>query len=235
MIDPLRHMAVFNPVEFNNSLSVNVIGCGATGSRVALSLARLGITRVKLWDDDTVAEHNLANQVFHARQIGMPKAEALADILEAVTGDRPTYHIEKADGRGRFQGVVFLLTDTMASRKEVFEEALKYRPGVKLVIETRMGADEFRIYTIDPSLPAHNRMYEDTLYTDEESSESLCGSQVTVGPTAEVISGMAVWQMLYWLKNNRQIVTNEIIMGLNPASMMPLLTSFTPAPQTQAA
>jgi molybdopterin/thiamine biosynthesis adenylyltransferase len=228
-------MAVFNPVAFNNSLGVSVIGCGATGSRVALSLATLGINDIKLWDDDVVAEHNLANQVFNHAQVGMPKAKALADIMEAVTGDRPAYKIEKADGRDRFRGVVFLLTDTMASRKEVFEEALKYKPGVNLVIETRMGADEFRIYIIDPSVPAHNMLYEETLYSDEESSESLCGSQVTVGPTAEIISGMAVWQMLYWLKNDRQIVTNEIIMGLNPVSMMPLLTSFNPPAQAQAA
>ena len=44
---------------------IHIIGCGATGSWVALMLAKMGISNITCWDFDKVEEHNLPNQFFY--------------------------------------------------------------------------------------------------------------------------------------------------------------------------
>ena len=53
-LDIRRHMELFNPEKF--TLPVHIIGAGATGSWLALSLAKLGITNITVWDFDVVAD-----------------------------------------------------------------------------------------------------------------------------------------------------------------------------------
>ena len=50
---------------------VHIIGCGAIGSTVAENLVRFGITKITLYDFDTVEAHNIANQMFRHTDIGL--------------------------------------------------------------------------------------------------------------------------------------------------------------------
>lgn len=45
---------------------VHIIGCGSVGSAIAENLVRCGVTRLSLWDFDTVEPKNIANQMFRA-------------------------------------------------------------------------------------------------------------------------------------------------------------------------
>ena len=66
-------------------LSVAIIGCGRTGSLVAVSLARLGIRQLTLIDPDLVEIHNLGEMDgIGDADLGRPKAEALADRLRSL-------------------------------------------------------------------------------------------------------------------------------------------------------
>lgn len=217
MIDPLRHLSVFSPHAFG-ARRVDVIGCGATGSRIALDLAKLGVDNIHAWDFDQVEEHNVANQAFGLEHIGLQKVEALASIIRSATAMNLTTHTEAADGSQCLGEVVFILTDTMASRKEIWG-GLKFKLRTNLLIETRMGADSGRVYTLNPNRPGHIRAYEETLYADDEAEVSACGASVSVGPTAEVLAGMAVWQFIRWFaieSGAEDILDNEIIFSLRP-------------------
>jgi hypothetical protein len=200
-VDTTRHNAVFSATAFATS-RVDVIGCGATGSRIALSLAKLGIVNLHLWDFDEVEGHNIANQCFGMRDIGRKKVEALADIIRDQTGLSPTVHDERVDGSQPLGRVVFVLTDTMASRKEIWEKGIRFRNSVHLMVETRMGVDEGRIYCINPTNLAHVDKWQETLYGDETAAESACGSRITVGPTADLIAGHAVWSFIQWFNHS---------------------------------
>lgn len=57
-----------------------ICGCGALGSQIALHLARPERT-FTLIDDDRVEEANLLTTVYQARQVGVYKVDALADLL----------------------------------------------------------------------------------------------------------------------------------------------------------
>jgi len=215
-VDPLRHLSVFSPHAFGQR-RVDVIGCGATGSRIVLSLAKLGVENIHVWDFDVVEEHNIPNQAFGMSDIGLNKAVALAALVKAATGTEITVHEEKVDGTQMLGEVVFLLTDTISSRKEIWNGALKYKLKTNLLIETRMGADNGRVYSINPNKPGHIKAWEGTLYDDNEAEVSACGASVSVGPTAETISGLAVWQMIRWFSienGGDDELDNEIIFSL---------------------
>jgi molybdopterin/thiamine biosynthesis adenylyltransferase len=225
-VDPLRHLSVFSPYAFGTR-RVDVIGCGATGSRIVLSLAKLGVENIHVWDFDQVEEHNIANQAFGLGDVGASKVNALAALIEATTGTKINAHAERVDGSQVLGDVVFLLTDTMSSRKEIWEKGLKFKLKSKLLIETRMGADNGRIYTVNPNKPGHIKAWEEVLYDDAEAEVSACGASVSVGPTAEIISGIAVWQMIRWFSTEEggdDKLDNEIIFSLRP--MLTLARQF---------
>lgn len=223
MIDAIRHLEIFNPDRF--SKRVDIIGCGATGSRIALTLAKLGVLNIHAWDFDVVAEHNIANQEFNQEDIGKFKTEALRDLIIKATGETITIHTEAVEGGEQLGEVVFLLTDTMSSRKIIYEESLKLKPHVQVVIETRMSTDNGRIYCFNPCSPTETQSWEKTLCSDEEVKEvSACGSPISIGPTADVISGIAVWQFLRWFQLNSEggedEPDNEIIFFLRPLTVL---------------
>ena len=80
MIETLRHLNVFNPEIFGHK-RIDVIGIGATGSRIVLSLAKLGIESIHVWDFDEVADVNIANQVYGLEDVGKQKVDALKAIV----------------------------------------------------------------------------------------------------------------------------------------------------------
>jgi molybdopterin/thiamine biosynthesis adenylyltransferase len=219
-IDTTRHIDVFSPDSLGNA-RIDVIGAGATGSRVVLSLAKLGLENIHVWDFDIVESHNIANQAFRLGDIGRLKVEALQDLVLEATGTKINIHNEKVDGSQKLGEIVFLLVDSMAARKEIWQKAVRNKIRVKLMIETRMGTDSGRIYTILPMDPQQIAKYEDNLYEDVEAEVSSCGTSISVGPTAELISGMAVWQLIRWTaisKHGKEDTLNpEILFGLRPA------------------
>lgn len=225
-VDPLRHLSVFKPHAFG-ARRVDVIGCGASGSRVVLSLAKLGVENIHVWDFDTVEPHNIANQAFGLGDVGLLKVDALAALVLRDTGVAINSHAEKVDGSQSLGEVVFLLTDTMASRKEIWDKGLKFRPSTRLLVETRMGSDNGRVYVLNPAMLSHIRAWEEAWYPDDQAEVSACGASISVGPTAEVLAGLAVWQMVRWFsveQGGDDELDNEIIFGLR--SMLTISRKF---------
>lgn len=221
-IDITRHIDVFSPDKFGKR-RVDVIGAGASGSRIILSLAKLGLENIHVWDFDVVEKHNIANQAYTQADIGRLKVEAIRDHVKAATGMDITIHAERVDGTQELGDVVFLLTDTMSSRKEIWTKGIRYKMRTKLMIETRMGSDQGRVYTVNPTKPAEVKGWEKTLYGDEVAEVSACGASITVGPTAEFLSALAVWQLIRWsaIEGGREdVIDNEILWGLRPAYFM---------------
>jgi len=215
-IDITRHIEVFSPDAFGRR-RIDVIGAGASGSRIVLSLAKLGLEDIHVWDFDKVEAHNIANQAFSIADVGKLKVEALRDLVRQQTGATIHVHAERVDGSQQLGDVVFLLTDTMASRKEIWNKGIRYKMRTKLLIETRMGTDEGRVYTVNPTRPAQVKGWEATLYDDAVAQVSACGASVTVGPTAEYLSGLAVWQLIRWAaieKGKEDTLNNEILFGM---------------------
>lgn len=63
---------------------VAVCGLGGLGSNIAVALARCGVGSLHLLDFDRVELTNLNRQQYFACQLGMPKTEALKEVLLAI-------------------------------------------------------------------------------------------------------------------------------------------------------
>jgi len=203
-MDVSRHRDLFNPEKFPHP--IHVVGGGATGSWLTLCLAKLGLTNITTWDFDRVEEHNLPNQFFAMDDIGRNKVDALALGVRHYAGIEIITKNLRVDGNQPLEGIVFMLTDTMHSRKEIYMDAVKLKPSVKLLIETRMGVSEGRIYTINPMDFEQCKRYEATLYSDDEAPVSACGTSQSVVTTAMSIASQAVRQMINW---HREVPINQ--------------------------
>lgn len=206
-IDATRHREIFDPEKFN--IPVQIIGCGAVGSWVALMLAKLGISDIHVWDFDHVEQHNIANQLFGNSDVGKKKVVALADAIYKQTGMDIIAHCEKVVSQPMY-GVVFNLVDSMAARKEIWDNCLKYKGGVQRVIETRMGVDVGRVYNVGNMNPMNIKDYEGTLYGDDVAEVSACGTSLTVITSALSVASCAVRGMINW--HTEKHVDNEILM-----------------------
>jgi len=64
--------------------SVGIVGCGSLGAKIATSLARSGVGRFVLVDDDIMRPENLVRHELDWTAVGRHKTDALADRLRLV-------------------------------------------------------------------------------------------------------------------------------------------------------
>lgn len=170
---------------------VNIIGCGAIGSFAALSLAKMGITNINVWDFDDVSIENMSNQFFRYADIGHNKAEALKGLVYDFTG----VHIQGNDEpwipehAPSMQGIVVSCVDDMAVRKQIFEAVKDSAFGVKFIIDPRMGAEMYSQYVVNPFDDKDDAMYQKTLYANSEAVQERCTAKSTIY-TATLASGL---------------------------------------------
>lgn len=206
-MDITSHESLLDPFQVEDEL--HVVGCGAIGSHIALYLTKLGFTKLSLYDFDNVEPHNIANQAYAQKHIGMSKVEALKDVLEYHTGLvlTPDRVLNGRIGASqRFDGVVFMCVDSMAGRQEIYKNGVRLKAGVPLMIDVRMNPWDSRVYTIDPGDMDDCAFWEEnSQYTDDDSNvpASACGRTVSVGPTAVNTATIAVLQFMRWCRRSR--------------------------------
>ena len=210
-MDYTRQMGLLDPKQIKNK-SISVIGVGATGSYVALLLAQMGWGdhtqgqgTLRVFDGDKVEEHNLANQVYDLDHIGKPKVEALKEVILRKCGFEIEVYNQMVDDKTDSALIrstyVFILTDTMKSRKEIFEKHLKFPFDTDLLVETRMGLRDGRIYSFNPNNGSHVEEWRKTLYTDDVAEASVCGGSQSVVSTVGFLSSLAVGRVLQHFNN----------------------------------
>jgi len=169
---------------------VSLIGAGGIGSAVALGLAKMGCQRLTLIDPDQVEPHNLPSQLYRLADVGRPKVEALAELLAEMAGVTVAAQVERVTSRWRAQGVVVSAVNSMASRRAIWD-SLRYRAGVPLYVDARMGAEVCRVLSARPADPDDVRAYEATLYADADATEDPCTARAIVYTTLGVAALVA--------------------------------------------
>jgi len=172
-----RQLGIVDPEKLY-ALKVARLGVGAVGSVVAVTLGKMGVGSLELWDPDIVETPNIPNQFYFKRHIGKPKVEALAEFLTEDIGafEVITKHEAFKPGVSQLSSpdIVICAVDSMAFRKDFWEKSVKNRFKPGLLIETRMGAEEFRIYSVPPLNSKYHWAYEQQLYTEGEADETPC-------------------------------------------------------------
>ncbi len=188
MIDYWRQLDLVSPSDLD--FDVYLIGVGGLGSPIALALAKMGCQKLTFFDHDNVEPHNLPNQLYRMADIDTPKVEALARILREYVDAQITPVNELVTQR-TFNGVVISAVDSMAARRTIWQNCVRYKAGVKLYVDARMGGEVGRVLTVSPTNPIAVQAYESTLFSDEEGSQELCTAQATIYSTFGVASLVA--------------------------------------------
>jgi len=197
-----RHDSIFNA---RRALPVTIVGAGATGSRVFASLVELGCSQIQVIDFDKVEAHNLANQIYRDSDIGWLKTEACRNWYTHKVGlppPNPMYFVDAKlpDKQVMLTGIVFLLVDSMAARREIFESSLRNNLDVRRVIETRMASSYGDMLAFDPFVEPECDAWLNTLVDDADAEASACGTSISVAPTASLIANLAVWEYVRFCK-----------------------------------
>lgn len=99
----MSHKLRFQNPDRNSGVNVTIVGAGGTGGFVAESMCRLmtgTAGRIVIVDHDRVERHNILRQNFYERDIGLFKAEALANRLARNYGRPIDYCTTMFEGAG---------------------------------------------------------------------------------------------------------------------------------------
>ena len=203
MLSTIRHDSVFSAYKYKD-YPIHIVGAGATGSRVFMSLIELGLTNISVYDYDIVEPHNLANQAYLHQHIAMPKIQALKNLTSMKLGipedQLPMRFINERIDQRVFDGFLFLLTDTMESRRQIVNAQSTGADSMLLhIFETRMASTHGNIFHFSPTNKSQRQAWFDSLISDDEGEMSPCGTSISVGPTASLIANLAVWEFMNFL------------------------------------
>ncbi len=176
-----------------------VIGAGAIGSFYVATLAKMGATDVTVYDDDTIEDHNISNQLYPITAVGKAKSNAVED-LALLFGDAPITGI-----KGRWTpenaqdgDIIVSAVDSMDTRKAIWDH-YKTRPNA-FFLEGRMGAQVYRVYGVDLSSAAAVDLYEKNLYPSSEATPDRCGEKSIIYTVLQV-AGQMLAQTKRFLNN----------------------------------
>jgi molybdopterin/thiamine biosynthesis adenylyltransferase len=92
---------------------VGIVGCGSLGSKIAAMLARAGVGKFLLIDDDLMARGNLVRHDLDSRDVGLHKAAGVARRLQlinpAIDCDVREYRLGGQQSSGSLEGLLLSL------------------------------------------------------------------------------------------------------------------------------
>jgi hypothetical protein len=219
----IRHAAVVDP-SWCAEIHTDVLGVGAVGYTVALLLAKLGVTHMRVTDTDTVAIENLGPSLYGWSDIGEPpiyKVDALAKKI------RETAHVTvepvRADARMHhsYRDVVFLALDSNDLKKEIITRFATMETGApQWVIEGRMSSRHLMVHSFDPRCEVHRDAWmRYTLPDAEVEGSRACGAApLSIGSVAMMTASLMGQLFIDYLQHRarrRERLTNQVYVDLD--------------------
>lgn len=206
MMDLSKSYEFFQPEKLDGR--IHIIGCGSVGSTLAENLARCGVTKMTLWDFDTVESHNIVNQMFSQQHIGKLKVEALADILVDINPYiKDELELQPKGWQGKLlSGYIFLCVDSIELRREFVEKHMD-SPYVKAVFDFRTLLESAQHYAADWSdYKMKQTLLNSMQFSHEEAAEetpvSACGVTLGVATTVRLVCALGVNNFINFVKGN---------------------------------
>ena len=190
MLDPTRHIGIFNA----SHLDVCLIGAGGIGAITAMTLGKMGVHTLAIYDDDRVDEVNLATQFHQVSDVGLCKAHTVARSARDLSLGCINGYPNRIGQQAKLSPVdVFICAvDSIASRQDVWEAIKKNADFNELIsdpwyLDARMGAEVFELYAVRLKDPD---WYEGSISRahDDDMPDLPCTSKATIY-TANIAAG----------------------------------------------
>lgn len=217
----LRQLQFLPPKAFEGR-TVHIIGCGGLGSPTALLLAKMGATKMNLYDLDIVEDVNINNQLFGLKDIGITKVEAVKENIEIMSSIDPsqikTFHGDVLENPLILNNddIVVLALDSNDTRRELYKRLIS-SAFTGLVVDPRMGGLVFSVYM---SQGVDIIKYENFTPTDSKVPDDVCTAKAIAFNTfgcASVACGM----IRSWLMNEIKM-PNYIQMDMKNNIIVPI-------------
>ena len=180
----LRQLGIASPDRLNEAIpDTTIIGAGGIGSSVAITLLKMGLLNITVYDFDTLEEHNLGNQFLPHRIrenfLLRKKVVALAELADslmlydtisdkysALTVRAHAFHGSSPTDYLMISGV-----DSMSARSMIWN---RVKGNCRWYIDGRMSGQQLDIYIVDMEDPQDIELYESSLFSDEEGLREPC-------------------------------------------------------------
>lgn len=205
---------VFQPEKA--TARIHIIGCGAVGSLLAETIARMGFTNITLYDFDVVCSHNIANQLYVESDVGKLKVDALAERLLAINPDLKSNLKLKKEGYTNqiLSGYIFLCVDNIDLRRQI-AEANRLNPNIRFVTDFRMRLWDAQIFASDwTDEKAVTSLLNSMQFTHDEAKKetpvSACNLTLSVIPTVWNVVSLGVANFMNYINNGmyKKIIYN---------------------------
>ena len=158
----------------NDAKPATIIGAGSVSTYVTLGLVKAGYHDLTVWDHDFVASDNMPMSLFGPSDFAKPKAEALRDIVERLTGVTIKIRTERYESQRLTTPLVVSCVDDMPTRGRIWE-GIKGRIAPELFCDTRLGYTYVELLTIRPNLERDVKRYEQLLFKNDVAVQQTCG------------------------------------------------------------
>jgi len=212
----IKSQDFFNPLDVDGRC--HIIGCGSVGSTVAELLARLGITRISLYDFDDVAPHNLANQMFYNEDIKRNKVDVVSEMICKINPNADNEVHVFPDGWSntvRLSGYVFLCVDNIDLRREIVT-LNKMNGSIKAMFDFRTRLEDAQHYAADFSDPMQvENLLKSMAFTHEEAKaetpQTACNVEMSVAPTIRIICSYGVANFMNFIRKKEDKPLKKIV------------------------
>lgn len=168
---------------------VLVGGAGGIGSWLSFMLARAGFIPY-VFDFDTVEPHNIGGQLFPIEDVGLPKTEALQNLIKKFTGTTIMYE-GKYTSESLSSKFAFAAFDNMQARSMFFENWKRIAVDNSIFIDGRLLAEHLQIFAIRGNDEKSIKIYqEEHLFSDSDVADGPCSFRQTTHVAAMIASLM---------------------------------------------
>jgi hypothetical protein len=195
-LDHSRHIGIFSCQDF----PVTLIGAGGIGALTGITLAKIGVPSIVIYDNDTVDAVNIATQFHRPLDVerSYPKAWAMENMI-AMFSDETHVHAQcaRVDSHTPWElianPVIISAVDSIVARQEIWQviRNLVDHGGGQWYLDARMSAEIFQLYAVDLWSPEAMDEYGAGLMKLEESDvpQEACTRKATIF-TACIASGL---------------------------------------------
>ena len=177
---------------------VAVVGAGGLGAPIVLYLAKMGMTNISVWDDDTIEEHNIPNTLLPMQiatnvslgflsTAGVLKTAALYAMVEDMTGTSIKKYGQRWPAEGYTAPEILISgVDSMASRQAIYDDLKASRPDreYSFYVDARMGGETGDVFVVMDYREDYMAMYEQHLFSDDEVDDEPCTARAIIYNTA---------------------------------------------------
>jgi hypothetical protein len=190
--DNIRHrFSELLPAKYTSTTRIGIVGAGSIGGWTARMLAKLGFINLAVYDDDTVEEHNVGTQPYELVHIGMPKVEALRDMIIQDCGfEITTYNMKVTTPKEQYDFLIFAV-DSIETRRIMYDYCTM--PTIA-IIDPRMSLGTWNclILPTDPDFrPIHKAYKQEHLFTAAEAVQEPCTARSIVDTPCTVAAYIA--------------------------------------------